>query len=320
MSFGNIIQKFGISGKMKSYRLITKGHINQTYLIKMEDGRAYILQRVNSHALQCPEQIMQNIVKVTDYLRKHYPHVQTLHFYQTKNGKSLLDNWRIMDKIQGVTLANTDNLKAVESMGYAFGEFHQMLTDFLVSELYHTFPEFHNTRKRFSSLWKAVERNHFSRASLIADELQQLHEYENPACLLVDGLEMKKFPMRVLHGDMKCSNILLNPNSFEPVAVIDLDTLMMGTVLTDYGDAVRSLMGTEFHIEKYQAFERGYLQSALFLTENEKEYLIPSVFCMTIELAVRYAEDYLNNDIYFHADSLKRLRELLSFAGELIAV
>ena len=315
-----MIHEFGISGAVESCNPITEGKINQTYLVRMQGNREYILQHINSHALQCPEKIMQNIVSVTDYLRKHYPPVQTLHFYQTAKGEYLFDNWRIMDKIQGVTLQHCDSLKAIESVGYAFGEFHQMLTDFPIMTLSDTFPDFHNTRIRFSNLWNAVRQDNFNRASLIAEELEQLHQYEKPACLLTDGLKMKMFPMRVLHGDTKCSNILLNPETFAPIAVIDLDTLMSGTVLTDYGDAVRSLMGTKLNIAKYQAFEKGYLESAQFLTDVEKEYFTPSVFCMTIELATRYAEDYLNNDIYFHADSLKRLRELLSFAGELIAV
>ncbi len=311
-----IFEKFGISGKMKSYRLITKGHINRTYLIKMEDGRGYILQHINSQALRNPHAIMQNIVKITEYLQKQNIPLQIPHFYQTATGEYLFENWRIMDKIQGITLTNSDNLKAVYSMGYAFGAFHQGLSEFPVTELADTFPDFHNTRIRFANLWKAVEQDNFNKASSIAEELQQLHEYENPACLLMDGLKMKRFPMRILHGDMKCSNILFNPENFAPLAVIDLDTLMTGTILTDYGDAVRSLMGAKLNIAKYQAYEKGYLESAKFLTDVEKEYLIPSAFCMTIELATRYAEDYLNGDIYFHADSLKRLRELLSFAGE----
>ncbi|MEE5992278.1 MAG: aminoglycoside phosphotransferase family protein [Oscillospiraceae bacterium] len=311
-----ILETFGISGKMKSYRLITKGHINRTYLIKMEDGREYILQHINSEILQNPHAIMQNIVKITEYLQKQNIPLQIPHFYQTAKGEYLFENWRIMDKIQGITFTNTDNLEVIHSMGYAFGAFHQGLSAFPVMELSNTFPDFHNTRIRFSNLWKAVERNHFSRASLIADELQQLHEYENPACLLTDGLQAKTFPMRILHGDMKFSNILFNPENFKPIAVIDLDTLMTGTILTDYGDAVRSLMGTKLNIAKYQAFERGYLESAQFLTDVEKEYFTPSAFCMTIELATRYAEDYLNGDTYFHADSLKRLRELLGFANE----
>ena len=315
-----IFETFGISGKMKSYRLITKGHINRTYLIKMEDGRGYILQHINSQVLQNPHAIMQNIVKITEYLQKQNIPLQIPHFYQTAKGEYLFENWRIMDKIQGVTLTSSDNMKAIHSMGYAFGEFHQCLSEFPPTELLDVFPDFHNTRIRFASLWNAVKQDNFNRASLIAEELQQLQKYEESACLLTDGLQAEKFPMRVLHGDMKCSNVLFHSETFEPIAVIDLDTLMKGTILTDYGDAVRSLMGTAFHIEKYQAFEKGYLESAQFLTEDEKESLLPSAFCITIELATRYAEDYLNNDIYFHADSLKRLRELLSLADEFAVI
>ena len=311
-----ILEKFGISGKMKSYRLITKGHINQTYLVKMEDGRGYILQHINSEILQNPHAIMQNIVKITEYLQKQNIPLQIPHFYQTAKGEYLFENWRIMDKIQGVTLTSSDNMEAIHSMGYAFGAFHQGLAEYPSSRLYDTFPKFHNTRVRFANLWNAVKQDNSDRACLIVEELEQLRKYEESACILTDGLQAEKFPMRVLHGDMKCSNVLFHPETFAPIAVIDLDTIMQGTILTDYGDAVRSLMGTKFSIEKYQAFERGYLESAQFLTDIEKEYFIPSAFCMTIELATRYAEDYFHHDRYFHANSVKRLRELLLLARE----
>jgi Ser/Thr protein kinase RdoA (MazF antagonist) len=246
---------------MTSCEPITEGHINQTYLVKTEYEKEYILQHINSHALQYPEQMMLNIVKVAEYLRNSKSLLQIPHFYQTATGEYLFQNWRIMDKIQGITLKNSNDLKVIHSMGCAFGAFHQGLAEFPLTELADTFHDFHNTQIRFSNLWNAVRQDHFHKASQITEELQQLHDYENRACLL----QKMKFPMRVLHGDMKRSNVLLNPNNFEPVAVIDLDTLMTGTILTDYGDAVRSLMGTTFDISKYQAFESGYLESAQFL-------------------------------------------------------
>ena len=199
--------------------------------------------------------------------------------------------------------------------GYSFGEFQAWLSDFPAETLYEIIPHFHDTPVRYEDFRKAVEADAANRRHEVEEEIRFLLEREDECRVLMDGLRDGTLPWRVTHNDTKINNILFDADTLEAICVIDLDTVMPGTSLFDFGDAVRYGASTAAEDERdlskvtlsvplYEQFTRGFLKGAGgLLHENEVKMLLPSVKVMTLELAVRFLTDYLNGDVYFKTRS-----------------
>ena len=316
-------EAFRIPGPFFSYEEIKKGNVNHTYRVNYirDDGtgmasiKSYLVQRVNTYAFQHPVELMQNIDRVTEHIRKKHPDAKCLHFHHTAEGLNyLMDEdgfWRLSNYLPSITFDTCDDLNVVRRAGQAFGDFQMMLSDFDVSQLYYTIPDFHNTRKRYEKFKADVAADPCGRVKEVQAEIDWLLSVEDEACRLTDLYAAGELPLRVTHNDTKINNVLFDEKTHEALVVIDLDTVMPGLVGHDFGDAVRSAANfveedcpdaskAGVNLNVYWAFAEGFLkETASTLTENEVATLGQSCFSLACELASRFLDDYLIGDKYF---------------------
>lgn len=317
-SINEILRQFNIETKTIPYG---NGHINDTYLCKERAG--YIIQRINTDVFKEPVKVMDNITAVTSHLRekiladKGDPSRETLNVVKTKSGDNMYVSaagncYRayeyIRDNITKETAQTPDDLYQA---GKAFGKFQNRLADFPSDSLYETIPDFHNTRKRFGDFKDAVLNDICGRAKCVKEEIEFAFSRENITGTVVDLLNEGKLPLRVTHNDTKLNNVLFDSETNDAICVIDLDTVMPGSLLYDYGDALRfgassaaedetNLDKVYFDLDKFTAFTKGFLaELAPSITEKEKELLPFSVKLLTFECGIRFLGDYLNGDVYF---------------------
>lgn len=317
IDLNKILNKFNIDSKIEEYG---NGHINDTYLV---NPNTYILQRINTKVFTNPDELMNNIDNVTTFLRKKIadeggnPDRETLTVIHTKDGKNFYkhdgDNvFRIYKFIENtVTIEENPTSENLYSAGKCFGHFQRMLDDFPVEKLYETIKDFHNTPKRVQALKEAVSADIAGRAGAVKKEIEFALENAEFASKVTDSIADGKIPIRVTHNDTKINNILFDKATEEAVCVIDLDTVMPGSALYDFGDALRiggstaaedeiDLDKVRFSREAFANFARGYCSEMLqCLTEAETELLPFSVKLMTYECGIRFLTDYLNGDTYF---------------------
>lgn len=321
-----ISEKFGIKGQFTGYEKINNGHINNTYTVSFdEDGKTkkYVLQMINTSIFTDPDKLMNNIIGVTAHIREKTKTAggcvcrETLNFIPCNDGKYYYRDgenqcWRIYHYVDDVYTCNIiDSEKVFENAGVAFGEFQNKLADYDINQLYDTIENFHNTVVRFETLKKAIEDNLSGRLENVREEVEFALAREKDTHVLVDLIAEGKLPLRVTHNDTKLNNILFDNKTNRGICVIDLDTVMPGLSLYDFGDSIRFGANTAAEDEKdvskvslsiplYEAFVRGFLSSAKdALTDCEKEYLPFSGKLMTYECGIRFLTDYLNGDTYF---------------------
>ena len=319
MNFEPICRQFFPGCKVNSAEEIKVGHINQTYRLglTLADGSAFdgLLQAVNTYVFKQPELVMENIARVTEYMRQKVPNGCNLTYYNSTTGKNYYRDhkrfWRLINYIPSSTYNSGEDLAVVAQAAQAFGRFQEILSDFPAESLHETIPGFHNTIWRFENLWKAADTDPQGRRAEVQEELAYLRTIETEACTLTHLLQEGKLPLRVTHNDTKINNVLFDTESREALVVIDLDTVMPGLVGHDFGDAIRTAANTEaedsLHYDKasldlpvFRTFAENYLRLVGDkLTETEVETLALSSFCMTIESAVRFLTDYLEGDVYF---------------------
>lgn len=322
-----ICEQFSINGDFTGYEKINNGHINSTYnLIFDEDGQVkkYVLQKINTNVFKNPDYLMSNIVAVTEHIRKKNeennvdcPERRTLAFFPSLDGKYYYidknnDCWRLYIFVDDVYTCNSiDSEEVFYNAGAAFGEFQNILSDFDGASLYETIENFHHTASRFEALKKAVEENKAGRLDTVKEEVEFAFQREADTHVLVDMIAEGKLPLRVTHNDTKLNNILFDNISNKGICIIDLDTVMPGLSLYDFGDSIRFGANTAAEDEKdlskvslslplYEAYVNGYLSSAKdALTDLEKELLPFGAKIMTYECGIRFLTDYLNGDVYF---------------------
>ncbi len=321
---------FSLDGTFTGYEKINNGHVNSTFtLIFEENGKVakYVLQMVNTEAFKNPQGLMDNIVAVTSHIRKKNEEMKipwadrgTLNFLPCKDGKYFyIDEknqcWRVYKYIDDVYTCNSiDDEQVFSNAGVAFGEFQKILSDFDGSTLFETIEKFHNTASRFENLKKAIEENRSGRLNTVKDEVEFALSHEEETHVLVDLIDEGKLPLRVTHNDTKLNNILFDNITNKGICIIDLDTVMPGLSLYDFGDSIRFGANTAAEDEKdlskvslslslYEAYVKGYLGSAKdALTALEKELLPMGAKMMTYECGIRFLTDYLNGDVYFHVN------------------
>lgn len=325
----NIIEAFPFNGELTSIESTDTGLINSTYMLTFSDGNQdfqYVLQKINTNVFKKPDELMSNIMNVTGFLRNKInlsggnAARETLTFLYTKdNSPYYLDEnggcWRSYIYISKCyTCDKIDSeVKAFRS-GKAFGKFQRMLSDYPAANLFETIPHFHDTPSRYSDLKNAVDENLSGRLQEIQAELSFALDREKDASKLVDLAAEGKIPMRVTHNDTKINNVLFDSITNEAICVIDLDTIMPGLSLYDFGDSIRSGAVTsdenEQDLNKYgldinlfKSYTEGFLSEAGHaLNEEEIANLAFSAKLMTLECGVRFLTDYLNGDTYFKTE------------------
>jgi len=303
------------------------GHINDTFAVTYSQGHKpvkYIQQRINNHVFREPAKLMENIARVTDHQRRKLPEAgesaisrfclrlvrakDEQPFYIDEEGKY----WRAYVFIEN---AHSYDVVEIPKQAYeaatAFGRFQKTLVDLPGGRLHEIIPDFHNTRKRFEALQLAVQADAFDRVKLCEKEIAFARERRAISSVLVDLLAAGRLPERISHNDTKLNNILFDDLTQSGICVIDLDTVMPGSALYDFGDLVRSSTSSAAEDEKdldkvymqipmFEALARGYLaETRDFLTDLEKEHLVFSGRLIAFELGLRFLTDFLNNDTYF---------------------
>lgn len=323
--FKEIVAKFQIDDVFVEARPLGQGAIHETYEIICENDH-YVLQEINRFVFRHPADVMHNIFQVTDYLRKIIekeggdPKRETLEFIRTREGYPLLQTekksfYRMYRMIQGVeAMDQMKSLECAEHAAAAYGKFQKRLIDFDSTQLSETIHRYHDTKYQLKVLINAVRADVCGRTTECQQQIMFCMDRSERLGVIEDEMRAGIIPERVTHNDTKCSNVLMEKATKTAVCVIDLDTVMPGSALYDYGDAVRSAACTwvpvadeniEMDMEMFEAYTKGYLSEMRdYLTDREKELMVYSVWLMAMECGIRYLADYLSGDItYTHWES-----------------
>ena len=312
-----ILKHFAIGAVTEGYG---NGHINDTYLVSMP---RYILQRINTSIFRNPDELMENIENVTSFLREKIrkdggdvergtlqvvPALDGGRYYRADDENV----FRVYRFVEGTkSIENSKTPEDLYEAGVGFGHFQKLLADFPVEKLHETIRDFHHTPKRIEALRTAIREDKAGRAGSVQTEIAFALDNASWAGSVVKGMEEGRIPVRVTHNDTKINNILFDQETGKAVCVIDLDTVMPGSMLYDFGDALRIGGSTaaedEVDLDKvwfderaFEAFARGYLSEMReALTEDELALLPLSVKLMTYECGIRFLTDYLDGDTYF---------------------
>ncbi|RSX54788.1 mucin desulfatase [Bifidobacterium dolichotidis] len=304
---------FQLDGHIQSVEPYGDGHINTTYLITTDQAR-YILQHMNTHVFPDTRALMRNIELVTQFLRDRGQ--ETLDLVPTQEGTSYAElnghPWRVYRFIEGTRSYNlTDDPAIFGATGEAFGKFQRDLAEFDASQLTETISDFHNTPKRFADFKQSVELDRAGRAAQVQSEIEFYLSREADAPIIVDALAEGTVPLRVTHNDTKLNNILMDAETGAARAVIDLDTVMPGSMLYDFGDSIRFGASTALEDEPdvskvafspllFTAYAQGFLKPLRnSVTPAEVELFARGARMMTFECGMRFLADYLDGDTYF---------------------
>lgn len=309
------VGKFSVEGNCTHLVPNGNGNVNDTFVATLEDGdtkKKYTLQRINHQVFKNPAELMDNFSRVSRHLQTK-PGRHCLRVIPAKDGQFYhLDEdgnyWRLIEYIEGVKcLEVPENRKQAYEVARTFGQFQADLLDLPGKRLLETIPEFHNTPKRYDSFSTALSLDAKKRASAV----KEWTDFVQGRKILCDALRAEELPVRVVHNDTKINNVLLDAQSEEGVCAIDLDTVMPGCVLHDFGDLVRTaacpVSEDETNFEKviflpetYEAIVEGYYQATCgFLSDLEIRGLAKAPLVITYELGVRFLTDYLLGDTYF---------------------
>lgn len=303
------------------------GHINDTFVVHTQPGedpcRRFILQRISSAAFKHPDEVMANIVGVTSFLGEKImeaggnPARETMSVWATKSGENFHTDseggaWRVYPFVEDtICLQKAETPELFAASARAFGKFQRMLKDYPADTLYETIPKFHDTEDRLAKLKAAVAADVMGRVKEVGPELKFVQEREADCSVALSALRDGRLPLRVTHNDTKLNNILIDRESGEGICVIDLDTVMPGLAINDFGDSIRfganhsaederDLTKVNFDLELFDVYAAGFLEGAGgALTETELDYLPWGAKLMTLECGIRFLTDYLEGDHYF---------------------
>jgi len=329
-----IIEHFSIEGEVLSIKPFGGGHVNRTFLVETTK-RKYVLQKINTFAFNRPKELMENIIKVTKCLEKQ--NIETMTFIPTKAGgyyyqeQEVYRMYEFVDNV--VAFEKIPNALVFKQAGFAYGDFINRLKEFNANDLTETIKDFHNTPKRFNDFKQAVKEDASGRTKTCLEEINFVLERENTLSVAVTELTCGKLPVRVTHNDTKLNNILIDEKTLKPRMVIDLDTVMAGSLIYDFGDAIRfgastadedekDLSKVHFDMNMFRAFSEGFCCALKdVLTDREWELLSYGAYLMTIECGMRFLADYIQGDVYFSTaypeHNLIRARTQLKLAKEM---
>ena len=320
-------RQFEIEGTLVEAHRVKIGHINETFAVKYQkDGKdcRYVHQTLNTSVFKQPVPLMENVVKVTEHLRSRLASEgvkdldrRSLRVIRARDGKPFhIDAegrfWRTFLFIENVrTYEAVETPAQAFQAAIAFGHFQSMLSDLSSRDLAVTIPDFHHTRKRFERLQNAIESDVCNRASLAAKDIAFALQQEGMVDTLLRAHAEGAIPERVTHNDTKFNNVMLDLDTGESMCVVDLDTVMPGLALYDFGDMVRTttsrtaedetyLDRVELEMPLFEPLVRGYVEATRsLLTPKERSYLVFSGALITFTIGIRFLADYLEGDHYF---------------------
>lgn len=322
-----IANRFAIEGEFIEGSEIESGHINSTYRVTFEASggfrQRYILQKINANVFKDPEAVMRNVECVTRHINHKVMRVkkdmggQTLNLYPGREGKAWVTApdggiWRCYNSIEGcVTYDIIENTRQAYQAAKAFGSFQDLVSDLPATSVEETIPDFHHTRKRYLALLAAIEADPLGRAASVQAEIDFVKRRESLTGAIVDLLESGRIPWRITHNDTKINNVMIDAETDQAVCVIDLDTVMPGASLYDFGDMIRSatspaaedeqdLSKVAMQMPMFEALVEGYLDAANgFLNDDEASHLVVAGMVITLETGMRFLTDHLLGDTYF---------------------
>lgn len=347
----NLIQNFNIPGKLVEMKQITTGNIHKTYMAVYEENKEkkkYLIQQINNYVFKNPYEVMNNIEGITKHLQqelekmgdKEHTVLQVIKTYDNhnmivkKNDVGVEEFYRAYNFIDNaICYDTTQNPEVVRNAGKAFGNFQKLLKDYPIETLAETIVDFHHTKKRLINFEKDVEKDEANRAKLVKKEIDFILARKDICSMLVDKLENKEIPYRVTHNDTKVNNVLMNKQTGKFLTVIDLDTVMAGSGLYDYGDGIRSAASNAAEDEKdlskvylkkelFESYTDGYLSEfAPYMQKTEIDLMGESIRLLTLELGMRFLDDYINGDKYFKCNyethNLDRARNQLKLVEDI---
>ena len=322
-----IIKRFQTEGTYVDATPFGSGHINHTYLVNMkkDDGTTvdYVLQRINKNVFKRPDQLMENYVGVTKFIRSKVeamggdPMREVINVIPTTDGQNFAidsegEYWRLLVYVtDSLSYDKVERPEQFYASAVAFGNFQYMLREYPADTLHETIVNFHNTPDRFRQLMEAIENNAAGRLAEVTREVEFAKARFDFAHTLENAHKEGRLPLRVTHNDTKLNNILFDSNTGAPICVVDLDTIMPGYSVNDFGDSIRfgattalederDLSLVNFDISLYELYVKGFIEGAKGgLTEGELEMLPIGAIMMTYECGIRFLADYLNGDTYF---------------------
>ena len=320
------IDGFKLPGELKECIRYGSGHINDTYRLTYETPQGtkrYILQRMSKSIFKKPVELMENVSGVTAWLRKKIienggdPERETLTLVKSNDDlpyfvDSTGEYWRVYLFIEGATCydAVKDDNDFYQS-AVAFGHFQRLLADYPADSLHETIKGFHDTKARFETFKRAVEADVCGRAKYVQDEIQFVLDHEDVANVFGELLAKGEIPLRVTHNDTKLNNVMIDNLTGKGICVIDLDTVMPGLAMHDFGDSIRfgastaaedeqDLSKVSCDMDLFDTYVKGYLEGCGGkLTNKEVELLPMGAKVMTFECGMRFLTDYLEGDHYF---------------------
>lgn len=339
---------FAVKGELESAKPHGNGHINDTYVLTYREGDAqkrYILQRINHEIFKKPWEVMENVVGVTEFLQKKIakeggdPERETMHVVPAKDGtayQKLEDGtyWRMYRFVEGATCYDeVKEPKDFYECALAFGHFQKMLAEYPAEELFETIPNFHNTVERLAAFKRALEADTEHRAGEVQEEIRFILDREKDCHAICDLLASGEIPLRVTHNDTKLNNIMIDNETGKGICIIDLDTVMPGSALYDFGDSIRfgactgaedepDLSKISCDLELFDVYTKGYIEGCEgALTGKEIEMLPMGAKVITLEQGIRFLTDYLEGDHYYKTDrpgqNLDRTRTQLKMVADM---
>ena len=329
---------FKLNGEPVSCEIFGHGHINYTLKVTTDTGAEYVLQRINKYVFKDPVRLMANVSAVTEYLRERVEDPRmALHFILTHDGLYYHEDaqgeyWRMYDFVGGFCLDLPETDEDFYQSALAFGRFQSLLAEFPADTLYETIPEFHNTIDRYRQFREVLAKDPCGRLAGVQEEVNFLLEREELGGTLQRMRESHELPLRVTHNDTKLNNVLLDRQTRKSLCVLDLDTVMPGLSLYDYGDSIRFGAATAEEDEKdlsrmtmdlhmFEIYTKGYLEACPTLTDREVEMMPMGALIMTLEVGLRFLTDYIDGDHYFKAaysdHNLVRARTQLKLVADM---
>ena len=343
----NIVAAFEVEGKVVEYVPFGNGHINETKLVTMDNGTQYVLQRINKNVFKRPDLLMENYVGVTTFIRKKVeaaggdPLREVLNAIPAKDGKPFTideegEYWRLLVYVtESMSYDKVERPEQFYDSAVSFGDFQYMLRDYPAETLHETIVNFHNTPDRFRQLSEAIANDAKGRLAEVTAEVEFAKAREEFAGTLERARAEGQLPLRVTHNDTKLNNILFDTKTGEALCVVDLDTIMPGYSVNDFGDSIRfgattaledetDLSKVNFDISLYELYVKGFIEGAKGgLTEGELEMLPIGAIMMTFECGMRFLADYLNGDTYFRvhrpSHNLDRCRNQFKLVADMEA-
>ena len=343
-----LLNAFPFAGTFSEVTELKVGHINNTFVFHFdENGKTvkYLIQRINTYVFKDPVGLMENMVAVTEYLQKIVAAQggdvsrEVLCVIPAKDGKPYFVDkengyWRCLNFItDSHSLQTVTDTKAAYDAARAFGNFQRQLADYPIETLHETIPNFHNTVSRMANFKASLQKDACNRAHTVPDEIKFVLDREADCSLLLDLAAKGELPLRVTHNDTKLNNVMFDDATNEGICVVDLDTVMPGLSLYDFGDSIRFSANTaseddrdpshvSLSLPHFEAYTKGYLSAAgKALVKAEIDYLPHSAKIMAFESCIRFLTDYLDGDVYFHTaypdHNLVRCRTQLALVADI---